>query len=184
MIRRLDDLKIAMLVAQGFEQVELEEPKKALEEAGARVFIISPEESEVRGWNFTEWGNNFEVDFPLEKAYPAEFDALVLPGGVMNPDKLRDIPLAVEFVKSFFDAGKPVAAICHAPWILINAGVVKNKKITSWPSLKEDLVNAGAHWIDKEVVKDGNLITSRNPEDIPAFNKAVIELISQYYNKR
>src|ERR687889_46888 len=154
MEKRLTGKRVAILVADGFEQVELTGPKEALEEAGAETQIVSPVEEEVAGWNHYEAGDLFTVDVPLAEADAAEFDALLLPGGVANPDQLRMNPQAGAFVKAFFDAGKPVAAICHAPWTLIDAGVVKGRTMTSWPSLKKDLMNAGARWVDREVVVD------------------------------
>ncbi|HEX5604944.1 MAG TPA: type 1 glutamine amidotransferase domain-containing protein [Candidatus Binatia bacterium] len=175
----LSGMKIAILVTNGFEQSELTEPKKALEQAGAQLFIISPAGKQVRGWNHTEWGDSFPVDVALDDVQPADYSALLLPGGVMNPDYLRWNRRAVTFVKSFVDANKPIAAICHGPWTLIEAGAVKNRKITSWPSLRTDLINAGAQWVDQEVVVDGRLVTSRKPDDIPAFNQKMIELFAQ-----
>jgi protease I len=174
----INGLKIAILVTDGFEQVELVEPRKALDEAGAKTSVVSPKSGNVRGWNHTEWGDQLKVDVPLENASADQFDALLLPGGVINPDKLRMEPKAVQFVKSFFDAKKPVAAICHGPWTIIEAGHAKGRKIASWPSLKTDLRNAGAEWMDQEAVRDGNLVSARNPDDIPAFNKAMIELFA------
>ena len=176
MVRRLNGKRVAILVAEGFEQSELEGPKQALEEAGAEALIVSPaEEGWVQGWQHFDLGDLYEVDVPLAEADAAEFDALLLPGGVANPDQLRMRPEAVEFVRAFFDVGKPVAAICHAPWMLIEAGVVKGRTLTSWPSVKTDLVNAGANWVDQEVVVDDGLVTSRRPDDIPAFNEKMIE---------
>ena len=137
--------------------------------AGADTHIVSPRPERVRGWNFTEWGEDFPVDVPLSRARPADFDALLLPGGVMNPDALRIEPKAVEFVKAFFEAGKPVAVICHGPWTVIEAGVARGRRIAAWPSLKTDLRNAGAEWVDEEVVIDDKLVSSRKPDDIPAF---------------
>lgn len=171
--------KIAILVANGFEQSEMTDPKKALEGAGAEINIISPEKSEVKGWKHGQWGEAFPIDILLEDAEPADYDALILPGGVMNPDKLRINDHAIKFVKVFYNANKLIAAICHGPWTLINAQAVQGYKMTSWPSINLDLINAGANWIDQECVVDRNLITSRKPEDIPAFNKAIIELLSQ-----
>ena len=168
----LEGLKVAILVDDGFEQVELVEPRKALDQAGAETRIVSPKGERVRGWDFTDWGDELRVDVPLDEAKPDDFDALLLPGGVFNPDALRMQPKAVAFVKAFFDAGKPVASICHGPWTVIEAGAAQGRRITSWPSLKTDLRNAGAEWVDQEVVVDGNLVTSRNPDDIPAFNRA------------
>lgn len=170
--------KIAILVANGFEQVELTEPKKALDQAGATTHVISPEEGKVKGWNMKEWGKEIPVDIALEQANAADFDALLLPGGVMNPDHLRMNPDAVSFVKDFTDAGKPVAAICHGPWTLIEAGAVEGHTMTSWPSLKTDLTNAGANWEDREVIRDGKLVTSRKPDDIPAFNREMIAMFA------
>ena len=167
--------KVAILVDEGFEQVELIKPRKALDRVGASTQVISPQENEVRGWNMKRWGKSVAVDVPLESANPADFDALLLPGGVMNPDKLRMNPKAVEFVKHFIDSGKPVAAICHGPWALIEAGGVKGRTLTSWPSLRTDLVNAGGNWVDEGVFTDRGLVTSRKPDDIPAFNKKMIE---------
>lgn len=172
---QLKGKKIAILVADGFEQVELTGPKEALEAAGAEIEIVSPAEGEVQGWNHDDKADRFPVDMPLNLARSDDYDALVLPGGVRNPDQLRMSTRAVEFVDGFFATGKPVAAICHAPWLLIETEVIKGKNITSWPSLKTDLSNAGARWIDREVVVDDGLITSRKPQDIPAFNKKMIE---------
>ena len=175
MAQNLDGLRVAILVADGFEQVELTKPKEALEEAGAQTQIVSPAKGKVQGWNHHEKGDKFTVDVPLDEASSQDYDALVLPGGVMNPDVLRTLPKAVEFVKAFFDASKPVAAICHGPWTLVEADVVRGRTITSWPSLKTDLRNAGAEWVDEEVVTDNGLATSRKPDDIPAFNRKMIE---------
>jgi protease I len=173
---KLKDRKIAVLATDGFEQSELEEPKRLLEQAGATVTVIAPGDAKsITGWNKKDWGQKVDVDQSLDQAKADSFDALVLPGGVMNPDHLRQLPEAVHFVKAFGDAGKPIAAICHGPWTLINAELVKGHTLTSWPSLRKDLENAGAKWEDKEVVKDGQLITSRKPADIPAFVNAVIE---------
>jgi deglycase len=170
--------KVAILVTDGFEQVELLEPRAALDKAGAETKVVSLREGPVKGWNMTEWGKEVPADLTLDNVQAADFDALLLPGGVVNPDKLRIEPKAVAFVKSFFDANKPVAAICHGPWTIIEAGVARGRKIASWPSLKTDLRNAGAEWVDKAAVIDGNLVTARKPDDIPAFNRAMIELFS------
>jgi len=175
MAKDLTGKKVAILVADGFEQVEMTQPRKALDEAGAETELVSPAEKEVRGWNHTEWGDNFRVDSVLDQTDPAEFDALLLPGGVMNPDKLRMNAKAVAFVKHFVDSKKPIAAICHGPWTLIEAGAIQGRTITSWPSLKSDIRNAGGNWVDKEVVTDNGIVTSRKPDDIPAFNKKMIE---------
>lgn len=175
MNNKLEGKRIAILATDGFEQSELFEPKKALENAGAKVSIISLKEGEIKGWDEDDWGDTIGVDMTVDDAKVQNFDALQLPGGVMNPDKLRMNDKAVSFVKGFFEAGKPVAAICHAPWTLIEAGVVKGRTITSWSSLTTDLENAGAKWVDQEVVVDNGLVTSRNPNDLPAFNKKMIE---------
>jgi protease I len=167
--------RIAALVENGFEQVELLEPRKALEGAGAKVDVISPQKSEVKGWNHTDWGQTVKVDVPLDQARPEDYDGLLLPGGVINPDKLRINTRAVEFVKAFATSGQPIAAICHGPWTLIEAGAVRGRKMTSWPSLQNDLRNAGAQWVDQEVCVDDGLVTSRKPDDIPAFNRKMIE---------
>jgi protease I len=173
--KNLNGKKVAILVADGFEQVELTEPKAALEKAGATTAIVSPEADEVKGWQHTEWGDTFPVDVSLEDARPQDFDALLLPGGVINPDKLRIVPKAIEFIKGFLRDRKPVAAICHGPWTLIEAEAVRGRTVTSWPSLKTDLRNAGARWVDEEVVTDNGIVTSRKPADIPAFNRKMIE---------
>jgi len=175
----LDKMKVAILVTDGFEQVELTEPREALNHQGAITHIVSPQKDSVKGWNHKEWGETFKVDVPLESARPDYYDALLLPGGVMNPDLLRTDKQAVEFVKAFFEADKPVAAICHGPQMLIEAGVVKGRKLTSFPSLQTDLKNAGANWVDEEVVVENGLVTSRKPDDIPAFNKAMVEEFSK-----
>ncbi|MGH7204051.1 MAG: type 1 glutamine amidotransferase domain-containing protein [Candidatus Levyibacteriota bacterium] len=171
----LENKKVAILVADGFEQVEMTEPRKALENAGAVTTLISPNTEMVKGWQHTDWGDSFDIDLTLRQAKAENFDALMLPGGVMNPDTLRMDADAVNFVREFARSGKPIAAICHGPWTLIEAGVAKGRTMTSWPSLKTDLKNAGATWVDKEVVVDNGLVTSRNPKDIPAFNDKMIE---------
>ena len=172
----LHGLTVAILVTDGFEEVELLEPRRALDDAGAETRVVSPKHDRVRGWNLTDWGDELPVDVPLNQAKPEDFDALLLPGGVMN---LRMQPPAVEFVKSFFDADKPVAVICHGPWTVIEAGAARGRRIASWPSLKTDLRNAGAEWMDQEVVVDRNLVSSRKPDDIPAFNREMITLFSR-----
>lgn len=175
MTEQLSNKKVAILATDGVEQVELTQPKQALEQAGAQAHVISPKSGSIQGWNHYDKGDQIPVDVSLESANPNDYDALVLPGGVVNPDQLRTEPKAVEFIKSFFEAGKPVAAICHGPWTLIEADVVKGRTLTSWPSLQTDLRNAGATWVDQEVVVDQGLVTSRNPHDIPAFNSKIIE---------
>jgi len=174
MANELKSTRVAILSENGFEQSELIEPKKALEQAGATVEIVSPQ-SKIKGWQNKNWGDEIAVDRKLDEAKPDEYDALVLPGGVMNPDKLRINERAIQFIRHFVDTGKPIAAICHGPWPLIEAGGLKGRKVTSWPSLKTDLTNAGAQWVDQEVVTDHGLVTSRKPEDIPAFNRKMIE---------
>jgi protease I len=175
----LTGITVAILATDGFEQSELLEPRKALKEAGAATEIVSPKDGRIRGWNHKEWGGEVEVDQPLQSADPKDYDALLLPGGVMNPDTLRMNPAAVAFAKSFFEAGKPVAAICHGPWTVIEAGAARGHRMTSWPSLKTDIKNAGAEWVDEEVVVDRKLVTSRKPDDIPAFSRAAVKLFAQ-----
>jgi protease I len=179
MTQELTNKKIAILVADGFEQVEMTKPKQAFEEAGATTEIISLNSDQVQGWNHFDKADFFDVDVPLEQAKVNDYDALLLPGGVANPDQLRTNDKAVQFVKSFFDADKPVAAICHALWTLIEADVVNGRTLTSWSSLQTDLKNAGANWVDREVVEDNGLVSSRNPDDIPAFNAKAIELFAK-----
>ncbi|AKQ46687.1 glutamine amidotransferase [Rufibacter radiotolerans] len=181
---KLTGKKIAILVEKGFEQVELEKPRKALQEAGAETFIISPQKGTVKGWDMTDWGKDFDVDKNLKDAVAADYDGLLLPGGVMNPDYLRANEQAVAFVRAFSDSGKPIAAICHGPWTLIEAGAVKGRQMTSWPSLRTDLTNAGANWVNEEVVTDRGLVTSRKPDDIPAFNKKMIEEFAEGIHNR
>jgi len=166
--------KVALLATDGFEQVELTEPRKALDDAGATTVVVSPKEGEIKGWEFKDWGDTVKVDKTLDNANPNEFDALVLPGGVINPDHLRMDPAAINFVRQFVATGKTVAAICHGPWTLLEAGALRGKTVTSWPSLKTDLKNAGANWVDQPVVTDGQFIFSRKPDDIPAFSEAII----------
>lgn len=179
MPEKLTGKTIAILATNGFEQSELEEPRKALEAAGAQTRVVSIEEGQIRGWRHTDWGNSVPVDVTIERANPDDYDGLVLPGGVINPDKLRMDPGAVDFVRSFVQSGKPIAAICHGPWTLINAGGVRGRKVTSWPSLQVDLENAGAEWVDQQVVVDQGLITSRKPDDLPAFNRKMIEELAE-----
>lgn len=179
MMAILKDFKVAVLIADGFEEVEMTQPTEALEKEGAIVKIISPSKNLVKSWKFKDWGNDFPVDIDLKSAKAESFDALLLPGGVINPDTLRITPGAVEFVQHFVKANKPIASICHGPWTLINAQAVKGKKMTSWPSLEADLENAGANWVNEQVVRDGKLVTSRKPDDIPAFNKTMIELFAE-----
>jgi protease I len=171
----LQGKRIAILATHGFEQAELLEPRKALDAEGAKTQVISPEKGKIKGWNEKDWGQEVPVDLTLDSADAADFDALLLPGGVMNPDKLRMIPQAVRFVRQFFEAQKPVAAICHGAWTLVEAGAVRGRTLTSWPSLQTDIRNAGGQWVDEEVHVDNGLVTSRKPADIPAFNRKMIE---------
>ena len=178
MAHDLNGKHVALLATDGFEQSELQEPKRLLESWGAKVSVIAPgDASQIRGWKGKDWGDSVPVDQPLEGADAASYDALVLPGGVINPDKLRTQAPAVAFIKAFAAAGKPVAAICHGPWLLVESGLAKGRKVTSWPSLKSDLGNAGAQWTDAEVVVDNGVITSRKPDDIPAFSEAVAKAL-------
>jgi len=173
----MTEKRIAMLATDGFEQSELMEPRRLLKEAGFKVDVISPKDGEIRGWNKKEWGDTVPVDVPLSSASPDNYDALVLPGGQMNPDILRMDRAAVDFVRAFADSDKPLAAICHGPWLLVESGAAKGRQVTSWPSLKTDLTNAGAQWQDAPVVTDANLITSRKPDDIPQFTDAVVRAL-------
>lgn len=181
---KLEGKKVAILVADGFEEVELTSPRQALDEAGAVTHIVSPNPDQVRGWAHTDWGEKFAVDMPLDRANADDYDALVLPGGQMNPDNLRTQTPVQQFIRSFFDAGKPAAAICHGPWSLINAGVAKGRQMTSYHTIRLDLENAGAEWVDKPVVVDQGLITSRNPDDLDAFNAKTIEEIAEGIHPR
>lgn len=179
MSQELQGKNIAILATNGFEQAEMTKPRQAFNDAGASTYLISPAGEQVQGWNHFDKADHFQVDLPLNKANPDDYDALLLPGGVANPDQLRTNDTAIQFIKAFFKTGKPVAAICHGPWTLIEADAVKGRKVTSWSSLKTDLTNAGANWVDEKVVVDGNLITSRNPDDIPWFVNTAIALFSR-----
>jgi protease I len=172
------DRKILIVATHGFEQSELLKPREALESAGFKTTVASPESGEIKGWDHTDWGESVKVDKKIEDVSADDFDALVLPGGQMNPDNLRMNETAVNLVRSFVGSGKPVAAICHGPWLLAEADVLKGRTVTGWPSIRTDLRNAGATVVDKEVAVDGNLITSRKPDDIPAFSEAVIEAVN------
>jgi protease I len=172
---KLNDLKIAILTEEGFEQVELTSPREALEKAGVTVHIISPQKTEVKAWDETDWGIRVKVDKELSDAHPEDYDGLMLPGGVLNPDKLRINEEAVDFVRHFLETGKPIAAICHGPQTLIETGMLEGRKMTSYPAIKTDLINAGVEWVDEEVVTDNGLVTSRSPKDLPAFNKKMLE---------
>lgn len=177
----LDGMKVAILVTDGFEQVEMTEPREALDAAGAHTQIVSPKAGSVRGWIHHDPASRFDVDLPLAEAKAEDFDALLLPGGVANPDALRIDEAAVAFVRAFVEADKPIAAICHGPWTLIDAGGVKGRRMTSWPSLRADLQNAGADWRDQEVVVDRDLVTSRKPDDLPAFNREMTKMFELAY---
>src|SRR5712671_3400464 len=172
---QLQGRRVAIVATDGVEQVELTEPKKALDAAGAQTVVIAPKGRTIKAWQHDRWGDEIPVDRPLDTARADDFDALMLPGGVINADTLRMDERAVQFVRHFFEAGKPVAAICHAPWMLVEADVARGRTVTSWPSLRTDLRNAGADWVDREVVTDEGLVTSRKPADIPAFNRKMLE---------
>jgi len=180
----IKDARIAILATDGFEESELQVPKRRLTEAGAHVSVLSPKEGTIRAWAETDWGDLVPVDLPVEAADPGAFDALVLPGGQINPDKLRTDEKAVAFVRRFFESGKPVAAICHGPWMLIEAGVIEGREVTSYHSIRTDVVNAGGRWKDAPVVVDGALITSRNPGDLEDFSAKIIEAVEGNWRMR
>jgi len=175
MAGKLAGKKVAILAADGFEEVELTKPRKALDDAGAQTSVVSVKSGKIQGMNHADKGETVAVDLTLSDAKPQDFDALMIPGGLMNPDTLRSTTEALEFVRHFFQEGKPVAAICHGPWVLIDAGVMRGRTLTTWPAIKTDVRNAGGNWIDEEVVVDNGLVTSRKPDDIPAFNDKMIE---------
>lgn len=179
MAQTLTGMHVAILVGDGFEQVEMTEPRKALDAAGATTVLVSPCAPEVQGFNHDDRGERFPVDCSLDQANATDFDALLIPGGVRSPDRLRMEPTAVSFVKQFTEQGKPVAAICHGPWMLVEAGAVKGGKLTSWPSLQTDIRNAGGTWVDEVVVEDNNIVTSRKPDDIPTFSQTMIDLFAR-----
>ncbi|HTI17554.1 MAG TPA: type 1 glutamine amidotransferase domain-containing protein [Trinickia sp.] len=180
MAKKLEGCKVAMLAMDGFEEAELIEPKRALLEAGATVHVISKKPGFIQGFRHTDRGSTVTVDLTFDRASPDNYDAVVLPGGVVNGDAIRTLPEAQAFVRAFDSAHKPVAVICHGGWLPISAGIVKGHTMTSWPSLQDDLRNAGATWVDQEVVEDENFITSRKPDDIPAFNRTLIERLAQH----
>lgn len=184
MAENLHGKRIAILATDGFEQAELMEPKKTLHEAGAETAIVSPKSGQIKAWKTKDWGDSVKVDKTLDQAKAEDYDALLLPGGVINPDHLRMDPKAVQFVKDFVATGRTVAAICHGPWMLVEAGVVKGKTVTSWPSIRTDLKNAGANVVDQEVATDGQFITSRKPDDIPAFSKTIIDRLAKESGRR
>jgi len=175
MANKLSGKRVAILAADGFEEVELTKPRKALDEAGAKTTVVSIKSGEIQGMNHADKGEKVAVDLTLAEAKPQDYDALLIPGGLMNPDTLRSTEEALEFVRHFFREQKPVAAICHGPWVLIDASVVRGRTLTSWPAIKTDVRNAGGNWVDQEVVVDNGLVTSRKPDDIPAFNEKMIE---------
>jgi len=181
---KLSGKKIAIITENGFEQVELTSPKKALEEAGAKVDVVSPEKGKVKAWDHDHWGIEVPVDVELKDASPNNYDGLLIPGGVMNPDKMRMNPDCVAFAQQFMDSGKPVAAICHGPWLLVEANRVEGKTMTSYPSIQTDLKNAGVNWVDKEVVVDNGLVTSRSPKDLDAFNRKIVEEFAEGNHQR
>ena len=176
----LQGMRVAVLVANDFEQIECTDPVRALREAGAQVDIVSPEKGEVRGIHHDKIGDTFPVDVQLSDANPQDYDALLLPGGALNPDKLRALREARDFVAAFDREGKPIAVICHGPWTLVSAGLVKGRTLTSWPSIRDDIVNAGGNWVDREVVVDRNWVSSRKPQDLPAFDREMINVFYDY----
>lgn len=178
-MKSLQGKKVAILTETGFEEVELTSPKQALEEAGAEVHIVSPQQEKVKAWDHDHWSIELKVDRHVDDVRESDYDALVLPGGVLNPDKLRTNQKAVEFARDFLESGKAVAAICHGPQTLIETGLLEGRTMTSYPSVKTDIENAGADWVDREVVVDNGLVTSRSPKDLPAFNKKMVEEISE-----
>jgi protease I len=184
MSKNLKGKHVAILATDGFEHSELTEPRKALQEAGAQVSVVSPHSGRIRSWVKADWGDEVDVDLELSAANAEDFDALVLPGGPINPDHLRVNKSAISFIRDFADSKKPIAAICHGPWTLIEVGAVKGRRVTSWPSLQTDLRNAGANWVDEEVVVDQGLVTSRKPDDLPAFNRKMIEEIAEGVHER
>ena len=182
-MENLNKKKVAILATHGFEESELREPKAALEKAGAEVHIISEKTGQIKSWTDGNWGKEYNVDKTLDEVTQEDYHALMLPGGVINPDTLRRNPKAVKFVKSFFENHKPVGAICHGPWLLAEADVLKDRKITSYSSIKTDMINAGANWVDEEVVVDNGLVTSRTPKDLPAFNSKLVEEVYEGKHK-
>ena len=177
--RRLDGMRVAIIVNNDFEQVEMTEPRKALDQAGARTTLIAPEPGKVVGMNHDTQADQFPVDMTLDQANAGQFDAVLLPGGALNADMIRMNPKVQEFVRQMNDAGKPMAVICHAPWLLVSSGLVSSRTLTSWPTIQDDIRNAGGQWEDREMVRDRNLVTSRGPQDIPAFNKGMVELFAE-----
>jgi protease I len=183
MARKLNGKKVAILVADGFEQVEMTKPREALDEAGAQTKIVSLKSGKIQGMNHTDKGDKFDVDLTLDQARPDDFDALMIPGGLSNPDTMRTNQMALNFARHFFRESKPVAVICHGPQVLINADLVRGRRMTSWPAIQVDMRNAGARWVDEEVVVDNGLVSSRKPDDIPAFNRKMIEEFAEGRHK-
>ena len=183
MAGKLDGKKMAILVADGFEQVEMTKPREALDEAGAETKVVSLKSGKIQGMHHADKGDRFDVDLAVDQARPEEFDALIIPGGLLNPDALRSNENALEFTRHFFREGKPVATICHGPQVLISAGLVRGRTMTSWAAIKADMRNAGANWVNEEVVVDNGLVTSRKPDDIPAFNKKMLEEFAEGRHK-
>ncbi|HLH98074.1 MAG TPA: type 1 glutamine amidotransferase domain-containing protein [Xanthobacteraceae bacterium] len=179
----LSGTKVAILATNGFEQAELEVPRDRLKAAGVKVDVIAPRDGQIKGWDMTDWGRPVAVDRTLEQAKADDYDAIVLPGGQINPDLLRIEPRAIALIRAFLGQNKPIAAVCHAPWLLIEAGVVKGRKATSYKSIKSDMINAGAKWEDSEVVFDRGVITSRNPDDLEAFSSKIIEVLAERSGK-
>ncbi len=182
--KRLEGLRVAILVTNDFERVELTEPQLALEEAGAQTFIVAPQGGELQSLNHDTKADVFNVDLTLDEANPDDFDAVLIPGGVMNADALRVVPKAQEFVRKIDAGDKPIAVICHGPWLLVSAGLVEGRTLTSWPTLRDDIRNAGGDWVDSEVVRDGNWVSSRGPRDLPAFNREMVSLFGRMKSKR
>lgn len=176
----LHGMKVAILACEGFEQVEMTEPRKALQQAGAQTKLVSQKKGQIQGFNHDKPADKFGVDLTFDEAQPDDFDAVLLPGGVMNADLIRTLPKAQQFVQALQRQGKPFAIICHAPWLLVSSGLVKGRTLTSWPSLQDDIRNAGGEWVDQQVVRDGNWVSSRKPDDLPAFNQAVLELLAAH----
>jgi len=183
-VTQIDDARILILSADGFEQAELIVPRDELRKAGARVDVASPDGKPIRGWNVKDWGDTVKADLAIAKADPADYDAVVLPGGQINPDKLRVNPDAMKVVREFLQSGKPVAAICHGPWLLVEADAVRGRKVTSYKSIRTDVKNAGGDWVDQEVVVDDGIITSRSPDDLPAFVAKIIEEVKEGRHER
>lgn len=183
-MKDLNGKKVAILVAENFEQIEMTDPRKALDQAGVATFIVSPADGQVQGVNHDKPADKFKVDIPLDQAKETDFDGLLIPGGVMSPDTLRSTPAAVKLVQDFFKSGKPIFSICHGPWVLIEAGITDGKRMTSYNSIKTDMMNSGANWVDEEVVTDQGIVTSRNPKDIPAFNDKMLEELGEGIHQR